>query len=76
MEFPSKNCLKARRSNPSGFFFSKLSEFAGFRPEAELLEMPKRLPSQQPYLQAFVVSNLKAQAKLKAQLAWLAAMQS
>src|ERR1700690_2278489 len=75
VEFPSKNCLKARRSNPSGFFFSKLSEFAGFRPEADLPEMPKRPRSQQPLsaLQAFVVSNLKAQAKLKAQLAWLGA---
>jgi hypothetical protein len=74
MEFPSKNYLKARRRDLSGFFF-KLSEFAGFRPEADLPEMPKRPPSQQPLsaLQAFVVSNLKAQAKLKAQLAWLGA---
>ena len=47
----------------------------GFRPEADLPEMSKRPPSQRPLsaLQAFVVSNLQAQSKLKAQLAWLGA---
>jgi len=49
MEFPSKNCLKARRRDLSGFFF-KLSEFAGLGGAPVYLKFPSDSQANSPCL--------------------------